>query len=268
MRKLFLLLMTFLFAHAAAAAVQTKVVEYKDGDTVLEGFLAWDDAVATDSKPAPGVLVIPEWWGNNDYSRGRAKQLAELGYVALAIDMYGKGKITTDPKQAGEWSGAIMKDETARRARSTAGLKVLRGQKNVDASHIGVIGYCMGGTLAVDLARTGADLRAVVAFHASTFTASKPEENKQIKGTVLICHGAEDAFVPAGEVDKFQSQMKEAGVDYVFVAFSGAVHAFTNPKAGSYNVPGVRHNAEADRRSWEFMQILFREKLENAKAGG
>jgi dienelactone hydrolase len=259
---------TCMLTHAAFGVVQTKTIEYKDGETVLEGLLAWDDAIATEEKPAAAVLVIPEWWGNNEYSRGRAKQLAELGYVAFAIDMYGKGKVTTDPKQAGEWSGQIMKDVPARRARAAAGLKVLQDQKFVDASRIGVIGYCMGGTLAVDLARTGADLKAVVAFHASTFSAAKPEENKQINGTVLICHGAEDAFVPAGEADKFAAQMKEAGVDYVFVAFSGAVHAFTNPKADSYNVPGVKHNAEADRRSWEFMQEIFREKLGNAKASG
>ncbi|MGH7241974.1 MAG: dienelactone hydrolase family protein [Phycisphaerales bacterium] len=266
MRHFLLLIGTCLFAQFALGAVQTKVIEYKDGDTVLEGFLAWDDAVASEAKPAPGVLVIPEWWGNNDYSRGRAKQLAELGYVAFAIDMYGKGKTTTDPKQAGQWSGEIMKDEKARRARSTAGLKILQDQKSVDTARIGVIGYCMGGTLAVDLARTGANLQAVVAFHASTFTASKPEENKQIKGTVLICHGAEDGFVPAGEVDKFQAQMKEAGVDFVLVSFSGAVHSFTNSGVDKMGVPGAKYNASAAKRSWVMMKEIFREKLGEEKS--
>lgn len=268
MTNLLLALMPFLFAQAAFAAVQTKVIEYKDGETVLEGFLAWDDAIATEKHPAPAVLVIPEWWGNNEYSRGRAKQLAELGYVAFAIDMYGKGKVTTDPKQAGEWSGAIMKDVPARRARVTAGLEILRGQKIVDAARVGVIGYCMGGTLAVDLARTGADLKAAVAFHASTFSGAKPEENKQIKGTLLICHGAEDGFVPAGEVDKFQAQMKESGTDFVFMSFSGAVHSFTNPGVDKMGVPGAKYNANADKRSWAAMEEIFQEKLGNAKASG
>lgn len=267
MRWIALWIGAIMVTNAAVAALQTMVVEYKHGDTVLEGYFAWDDAVATESKPAPAVLVIPEWWGNNEYARGRARELATLGYVAFAIDMYGKGKITTDPKQASEWSGAIMKDVPARRARAAAGLDVLKSRKNVDAGRIGVIGYCMGGTLAIDLARTGADLKAVVAFHASTFSAAKPEENKLIKGTVLICHGSDDAFVPAGEIEKFQSQMKDAGVDYVFVAFSGAVHAFTNPDADSFKVPGVRHHAEADRRSWAFMRDIFREKLAPPKPG-
>lgn len=268
MRNLLMCLLAFVLSNLATAAVQTKVIEYKDGDTVLEGFLAWDDAIATERTPGAAVLVIPEWWGNNDYSRGRAKQLAELGYVAFAIDMYGKGKVTADPKQAGEWSGAIMKDVAARRARAGAGLNVLKSQKIVDGARIGVIGYCMGGTLAIDLARTGADLKAAVAFHASTFAAASPEENKQIKGTLLICHGAEDAFVPAGEVDKFQAQMKEAGTDFVLISYSGAVHSFTNPGVDKMGVPGAKYNSNADRRSWAEMQEIFREKLGNTKASG
>lgn len=265
MRRALLWIGMVMLPRIAIGAVQTEIVEYKHGDTVLEGFLAWDDAIATEKTPAPGVLVIPEWWGNNDYSRGRARQLAELGYVAFALDMYGKGKITTDPKQAAEWSGAIMKDVAARRARATAGLRVLQGQKMVDAGRVASIGYCMGGTLAVDLARTGADLKAVVAFHASTFSAAKPEENKQIKGTLLVCHGAEDAFVPQGEVDKFQAQMKEAGTDCVLISYSGAVHAFTNPGVDKMGVPGAKYNSNADRRSWAAMQEIFRERLGNTK---
>jgi len=268
MKHLLALLAIFGFYGSSLGALQTKSIEYKDGETVLEGFLAWDDAIATEKSPGPAVLVIPEWWGNNEYSRGRAKQLAELGYVAFAIDMYGKGKVTTDPKQAGEWSGQIMKDVPARRARATAGLKVLQDQKFVDKSRSGVIGYCMGGTLAVDLARTGADLKAAVAFHASTFSASKPEENKQIKGTLLICHGSEDGFVPAGEIEKFQAQMKEAGTDFVLVSYSGAVHSFTNAGVDKMGVPGAKYNENADRRSWAEMQEIFREKLGNAKASG
>lgn len=256
---------TLLAASMSLGVVQTKVIEYKDGDTVLEGLLAWDDAVATDKSPQAGVLVIPEWWGNNEYTRGRAKQLAELGYVAFAIDMYGKGKITTDPKQAAQWSGEIMKSELARRARLEAGLNVLKSQKIADSSRLAAIGYCMGGTLALDLARTGADLKAAVAFHASTFSASNPDDNKKIKGTVLVCHGAEDAFVPPGEIDKFQAQMKDARVDFVLVSYSGAVHAFTNPDADKFGVPGVSYNSNADKRSWATMLEIFRENLGKAR---
>lgn len=261
MRYLGALIATFFFSHLGCAAVQTKAIEYKDGDLVLQGFLAWDDSVATEKTPAPGVLVCPEWWGVNDYSRSRAKQLAELGYVAFAIDMYGKGKVTTDPKQVGQWAGEVMKDEKVRRARATAGLKVLLDQKMVDTAKVAAIGYCMGGTAALELARTGADLKAVVAFHASTYTAQNPADNKNIKGTVVVCQGADDTFVPAGEGEKFKKQMKEAGVDYVLVEYSGAVHAFTNPDAGSFKLPGVEYNANADQRSWAEMKEVFREKL-------
>jgi dienelactone hydrolase len=245
----------------AFAEVKTKTIEYKHGDVVLEGFLAWDDSVATEKSPRPGVVVCPEWWGNNDYSHGRAKQLAELGYVAFAIDMYGKGKVTEDPQQAGRWSGEVMKDEALARGRAAAGMKVLTDQKMVDSARVGAIGYCMGGTVALELARSGADLKAVVAFHASRISAANPEDNRKIKGTVLVCHGADDGFVAPGEIEKFQKQMKEAGIDYVFSAYSGAVHAFTNPHADQIGMPGVKYNANADKRSWAEMKEIFGEKL-------
>lgn len=265
MRTVLLWIGICLLANGAFATVQTKVIEYKDGDVVLEGFLAWDDSVATEQNPAPGVVVCPEWWGMNEYSRSRAKQLAELGYVAFAIDMYGKGKTTSDPKQAGQWSGEIMRDANARRARASAGLNVLTAQKIVDTSKLGAIGYCMGGTVAMELARTGADLDAVVAFHASTYSAQNPDDNKKIKATIVICQGADDAFVPEGEQAKFEKQMREAGIDYVFAVFSGAVHAFTNPNADGYKVPGVKYNQNADRRSWSLMKEIFAEKFGRAR---
>ncbi len=254
-------LISFILIPMAQAAIQTKAIEYKHGDTVLEGFLVWDDAVATEKTPKPGVVVCPEWWGMNDYSKARAKQLAELGYVAFAIDMYGKGKVTEDAKQAGQWAGELSKDPQVRRDRAAAGMKVLTDQNIVDKSKVAAIGYCMGGTVALELARTGADLKAVVAFHASQVSAAKPEDNKKIKGTVLVCHGQDDAFVQPGEIEKFHAQMKEAGIDYVFVAYSGAVHAFTNPNADKFKVPGVSYNVNADKRSWAEMKEIFAEKF-------
>lgn len=260
------LLLTPLTTSAALAEIQTKNIEYQVGSDTFVGVLAWDDALAKDSSPVPGVLVCPEWWGNNEYSQSRARQLAELGYVALAIDMYGKGedgkpRTTTDPKQAGEWSGAVMKDAKVRDARVTAGLKALTDQKMVDKQRVAAIGYCMGGSVAMALARTGADLKAVVAFHASTVSAQDEAQNRNIKGTVLVCHGQDDAFVQPGELDKFHKQMKDAKIDYALYSYSGAVHAFTNPNADKAGVPGVAYNKNADHRSWEAMKALFEEKF-------
>lgn len=272
--KLLATLSMLLFPVATAeAAIQTKLIEYKAGETTLVGLLAWDDAI-TSKSPAPGILVCPEWWGNNEYAHSRAKQLAELGYVALAIDMYGKGedgkaKTTSDPKVAGEWAGSVYKDPTVLVARVTAGYNALTSQAIVDAKNTAAIGYCMGGTIALSLARTGADLKAVVAFHSSNIAASGDEAgalaaNGKIKATILICHGQDDAFVKPGELDTFHAQMKTAKVDYVLSSYSGAVHAFTNPKADEYKVPGVAYNKNADRRSWDAMVALFEEKFEKS----
>ncbi len=269
--KLLAALSLLLFPIATAEAViQTRAIEYKAGDTTLVGFLAWDDTI-TSKAPAPGVLVCPEWWGNNEYAHSRAKQLAELGYVALAIDMYGKGddgkaKTTSDPKVAGEWAGGVYKDPKVLAERVTAGYNALTSQTIVDAKNTAAIGYCMGGTIALSLARTGADLKAVVAFHASNISASGDDAaafaaNEKMKATVLICHGQDDTFVKPGELDTFHAQMKVAKVDYVLSSYSGAVHAFTNPKADDYKVPGVAYNKNADRRSWDAMVALFIEKF-------
>lgn len=255
----------------AQAAIQTKTIEYKIGEGTFVGFLAWDDAVATENSPAPGVVVCPEWWGNNEYAQSRARQLAELGYVAFSVDMYGqdangKPRVTTDPKVAGEWAGSVYKDPKVLEARVVAGMKQLTDQKIVDKKNVAAIGYCMGGSVALALARTGADLKAVVAFHASTISAGGDEAtakaaNDKIKATLLICHGQDDGFVQPGELDKFHAQMKASHIDYALTAYSGAVHAFTNPKADDYKVPGVSYNKNADVRSWAAMKALFEEKF-------
>lgn len=242
------------------AEVRTQVLEYKHGEVVLEGLLAWDDAVATPKAPQPGVIVCPEWWGNNDYSRGRAKQLAELGYVALAIDVYGKGKLTTDAGQASQWAGELYGAPQVARGRAQAGYALLASQPQVDKTRMAAIGYCMGGTIALELARTGADLKSVVAFHAGKLTAMGEEsDNAKIKAVVTVCHGQDDAFVSAEELANFHAQMKAAKLDYQFLSYSGAVHAFTNPGADKFGVPGVSYNAAADRRSWEHMKSAFAE---------
>lgn len=265
-------LVTLMLATLAHAKIVTQKIEYKDGETVLEGFLAYDDS-AKEGEKRPGVLVCHEWWGgggSSDYAQSRATQLAELGYVAFALDMYGKGKITSDPKQAGAWSGEVMGTPGVLQRRAAAGLKVLAEQSRVDAKRLAVIGYCMGGTVALELARSGLphteNLKAVVAFHASTLAAKGNAEeimkaNANIKGSVLVCHGAMDEFVRPAQLREFGLQMEAAKVDYQVIHYAGAVHAFTNPKADGYKLPSVGYNAAADRRSWQHMRQLFDEKL-------
>ena len=182
-------------AAGAGAAVKTEDVRYKVGDTEFHGFLAYDDA-ATDKRP--GVLVAPEWWGLNDYAKGRAKQLAGLGYVALAMDPYGGGKIAADPNEAGTWAGALKKDPKTLRERAGAALDLLKKNEHVDPSKVAAIGYCFGGTTVLELARGGADLAGVVTFHGALATP-EPAEKGKIKAQLLIEHGGDDPFVPPEE---------------------------------------------------------------------
>jgi dienelactone hydrolase len=243
------------------ADIKTERIEYKIGDAVFEGVLAYDDEIPADQHK-PGVLVCHEWWGCNQYAQKRAEDLAEMGYVAFALDMYGKGQTTKDPKQAGEWSGKVMGDPQLLADRAAAGLKVLAEHARVDESRLAAIGYCMGGTVALELARSGRPhtdkLKVVTAFHASNFAAKDPAANANIKGSVLICHGADDTFVKPGHVEEFEKQMKEAKVDYQFISFGGAVHSFTNPDADKAGIPGVKYNIAADKRSWAAMTHLLR----------
>jgi dienelactone hydrolase len=189
--------------------------------------------------------------------------LAEQGFVAFALDMYGKGNTTTDPKQAGEWAGKVMSNPQQMRERAAAGLAILADNSHTDSSRMAAIGYCMGGTVALELARSGLknteNLKAIVAFHASTIAAKNPEDNKNIKGAVLICHGQDDTFVKPEQIENFHKQMKDAGIDYAFTSYAGAVHAFTNPDADKFGVPGVSYNQKADHRSWAAMKDLFSE---------
>lgn len=254
------LLLVLALATSASASVQTKTIEYKVGELTLEGLLAWDDAQATPQSKQPGVLVCHEWWGNADYPRERAKQLAELGYVAFALDVYGKGKTTSDPKVASGWLNELFASPATIRERASAGLAQLVAAPQVDATRVGAIGYCMGGTIALELARTGANLRSVVAFHTSKLTSlGDAADDAKIRAVVTVCHGDADAFVEPTEHAKFREQMVAAKVDYQILAYAGAVHAFTNPKAGTYKVPGVEYHARADARSWSHMQSALTE---------
>ena len=241
---------------SAHAAIKTQVIDYKDGDVALEGYLAYDDSIAS----APGVLVIHEWWGNNEYSHKRAEQLAGLGYVAFALDMYGKGVKADNAQDAGKLATPFYKDRGLMRSRATAGLNVLKGQKQVEGKKIAAIGYCFGGTTAIELARGGADLAGIVSFHGG-LDFPNADETKNIKGSVLICTGADDPMVTPDKVNAFEEQLRQAKIDYQIDVYGGAVHAFTNPAADSHKLPGIAYNEKADKRSWEAMKLFFGEIL-------
>jgi dienelactone hydrolase len=238
---------------AAFAELKTEVIDYKHGDTALEGYLAYDDAFAG---KRPGILVCHEWWGNNDYSRKRAEQLAGLGYVAFALDMYGRDVLAKDAKEAAEKAGGFKKDRSLMRARAMAGLDILRRHPKVDAENLAAIGYCFGGTTALELARGGADLKGVVSFHGALDTPD-PADAKRIRGKVLVLTGADDPVVPKEQVTAFEDEMKKANIDARVVSYPGAVHGFTNPANGDDPKKGVAYNKEADEKSWEEMKTFF-----------
>ena len=244
-----------LTAQSALAEIKTQVVDYKDGQTTLQGFLAFDDTKAAN---APGVLVIHEWWGHNEYARTRAKQLASLGYVAFALDMYGKGVTANTADEAGKLATPFYTDRALMRSRATAGLEVLKAQKQVDPKRIAAIGYCFGGTTAIELARGGAELVGVAGFHAG-LDFPNPDEAKNIKGSLLLCTGADDPMVTPDKVDAFEEQLRKAHVDYQINVYANAVHAFSNPAADAHNIPGIKYNEKADKRSWEALRLFFKE---------
>lgn len=250
MRTLIFVLIAGLFAGWARGAIQTRTVEYTHGDVVLEGYLAWDDS--TDAK-RPAVIVVHEWWGNNDYSRTRAEQLAQLGYVGFAIDMYGKGKTTTDAKQAAEWATAIRSDGKTEQARLKAGLETLKAQPQVDPDKIAAIGYCFGGSCALTMARNNMPVLGVVSFHGA-LAGGNTENPEPIKPKILVCHGADDEFEPQEQILRFMDEMRKAKADWQMIWYGNAVHSFTNPNADKAGIPGVSYNREADVRSWEAMK--------------
>jgi dienelactone hydrolase len=255
MRQLLLLLALLCMAVTAEAAVKTRIVEYKLGDTVLEGYLAWDEAKSGDR---PGVLVVHEWTGINDHTRQRTEALAKLGYVAFAADIYGKGIRPTAPSDAAKTAGIYKKDRSLMRARARAGLEELKKQKFVDPQRLAAIGFCFGGTTVLELARDGADVKGIISFHGGLSTPT-PQDAKNIKGKVLALHGADDPFVKAEEVAAFQDEMRKANADWQFVSYGNAVHSFTNVAAGTDNSKGAAYNEKADRRSWEAMKAFFTE---------
>lgn len=255
MKKLLIILAVLFFSINAEASVKTKTVEYKQGNTILEGYMAWDDAK---SAKRPGVLIVHEWTGINDHIKQRAEMLAKLGYVAFAADIYGKGIRPSVQSEASKTAGIYKNDRPLMRARVRAGLEELKKQKLTDPQRIAAIGYCFGGTTVLELARDAADLKGVVSFHGGLSTPT-PLDAKNIKAKVLALHGADDPFVKADEVAAFQDEMRKGGVDWQFISYGNAVHSFTNKAAGTDNSKGAAYNENADRRSWEAMKAFFAE---------
>jgi dienelactone hydrolase len=256
--KYFLSLLVILVSLSSVnvqATLRTEVVEYRHGDIVLEGYLAYDDAV---EGKRPGIIVVHEWWGLNPYARMRTEQLAKLGYIAFAIDMYGKGVRAKDPAEAGSLSGIYRGNRPLMRSRANAGLEVLRNHPLANVNRIAAIGYCFGGTVVLEMARSGAELAGVVSFHGGLSTPN-PNDTKNIKGKVLVLHGADDPTVPPDQVIAFQDELRKAGVDWQMVSYGGAVHSFTNPETGNDPSRGAAYNEKADKRSWEAMKTFFGE---------
>jgi dienelactone hydrolase len=248
-------------ASPASAAIRITMVDYKQGDTLLSGYLAYDDAAKGNR---PGVLVVHEWYGLNDYAKKRAEQLAALGYVAFAADIYGKGVLAKDAKEAGAMAGKYKEDRALLRARVSAALETLRRAPNVDTSKVAAIGYCFGGTTVLELARSGADVAGVVSFHGALGTPLPAEQGK-LKAKILALHGADDPFVPDDEVGAFAKEMRQAKADWELVAYGNSVHGFTNPGNGNDNSKGAAYNAEADRKSWARMKDFFDDVFGSAK---
>ena len=248
-----LLLLVSLTAHAD---VQTKEITYQVGDTEFTGYLAYDDA-KTDKRP--GILVVHEWWGHNAYARKRAEMLAALGYTAFALDMYGTGKIADHPDDAKVFMRAVMGDLPEMKKRFEAGLNILISHPSVNSEKTAAIGYCMGGGIALNMARAGADLDGVVVFHGS-LAAKEPVASGQVKAEIMVFTGAEDPFIPRAQVLAFESEMKAAGVTYTVTTYPDAKHSFTNPEADSFgerfDMP-MGHDRAADEDSWQQMLQLF-----------
>ncbi len=250
-------LFMLMFAVKANAAVRTELIEYKQGEVTLEGYLAYDDTIKGNR---PGVLVVHEWWGINDYIKRRTEQIAQLGYIAFAADIYGKGNRAKTPQEAMALAGKFRSgnDRNLLRARVNAGLDVLKKKSLVDPKRIAAIGYCFGGTTVLELARSGADIAGVVSFHGGLETPN-PDDAKNIRAKVVVLTGADDPAVKPEHVVAFEDEMDKAGVDWYMVSYGHSVHGFTNPENGTDNTKGVAYNEKADKRSWQAMRNFFEE---------
>jgi len=240
---------------AKAPSLKEENVTYSGNGVTMHGYVVYD---ANKEGKRPAILVVPEWWGLVDYPKMRARKLAELGYIAMAVDMYGNGKIADNPGDAGKMSGLVYQNLKMTKSRFDAALAKLKTYSQVDTSNIAAIGYCFGGGVVLNVARLGDDLKGVVSFHGSLIGA--PPNKNLLKAKILVCHGMADQFVKPEEVEKFRKQMDSIGADYTFKQYPNATHAFTNPasdaNAEKFKMP-VKYNPQADSASWNDMKDFF-----------
>ncbi|MCB2144998.1 MAG: dienelactone hydrolase family protein [Deltaproteobacteria bacterium] len=261
--KFFLILLLLILSTGTAfAKVVSQSIAYTEDGVSLEGYLAYDDTV---SGKAPGILVVHEWWGLNDYVRSRAEQLARMGYVAFALDMYGKGKSTEHPDQAAAWMKAINANMDQWLKRAMAGLDVLKKQPRVDTRRMAAIGYCFGGATVQVLAYGGADLKGVVSFHGSLIPPSAEQAGRTTQAKILICHGAQDPMNTPEAMTAYVNAMNASTIDWQLIVYGGARHSFTNPDADKRSMAALAYSPSADRRSWQQMTNFFNEVLGDEK---
>ena len=240
---------------AAQPVITGETVNYAADTVKMQGYIAFDSA---NKAKRPAILVVPEWWGIGDYVKGRAKQLAELGYIAMAVDMYGNATEATDPETAGKMAMPFYTNPQMAKARFDAALAKLKAYPQVDTNRIAAIGYCFGGSMVLNAAKMGAPLVGVVSFHGGL--AGVTPDKATLKAKVLVCHGGADNFESPEEIATFKKQMDSVGADYTFKVYEGATHAFTNPEATEkgkkFNMP-ISYNAAADTASWNDMKAFF-----------
>ena len=246
-----------LLTSSVLADVQTQNVSYQVNGVELNGYLATPEGLV---KKTPGILVVHEWWGHNDYARRRAEMLAELGYIAFALDMYGDGKVAEHPDDAKAYMQEATSNPKVLLDRFQGALDLLKQQEHIDPNNIAAIGYCFGGAVVLNMARSGSDIKAVVSFHGALATQN-PAVKDTVKAKVLVLHGGNDAMVPEDQVKKFEQEMQAANVDYQLVTYDGVDHSFTNPAADEigekYSLP-VSYDQEADEDSWQRMIDFFK----------
>ncbi len=243
------------FAWTAIAEIREQAVAYRHGDTELRGYLYYDDR---QTAPRPGILVVHEWWGLNAYARKRARMLAELGYTAFALDMYGAGQVTRHAETAAGWMKQITSHQPLWLERAKAGLAVLRDHPRTNAGKLAAIGYCFGGSTVLKMAYANLPLKMVASFHGSL---PLPAEGEKPTSTLFIAHGAQDAFVPQQQLADFMRALDQSGSDYILSIHGNARHGFTNPDAQAYGLDNLKYDPQADHRSWALLKIMLEEKL-------
>ncbi len=263
MKTFFSIIFLLSLTTLAQAEIKTQEIKYAAGNANLKGYLAYDDSI---SGKRPGILVVHEWWGHNEYARSRARKLAELGYTAFAVDMYGEGKLAEHPSDASKFMQAAFKDFESASARFEKAKEILQSHKTVDSTKIASIGYCFGGAVSLRMAQRGSDLDGVVAFHGAL--PLEPDASKgKIKASILVANGSQDSFLKPEAVAAFTQAMYQANTDFTYMSFAGVAHSYTNPKADEigkkFNISNLKYNKDADDRSWQAMQRFFNRIFKN-----